>query len=135
MGTRTRLCTQISGPVLVYVLKIGPISVTHMLTYTSLIYKNLTQTKYLLINDGFGSPLCSVFLVIQILLLLFQNNFLSILSRETFHCACSLMGQIKHSLCSSPSPTTYVLDFHNEAVKARMLMARNVFGETKEHIF
>ena len=29
MGTRTRLCTQISGPVLVYVLKIGPISVTH----------------------------------------------------------------------------------------------------------
>ena len=54
---------------------------------------------------------------------------------ETFHCACTLMGQIKHSLCSSPSPTTYVLDFHNEAVKARMLMARNVFGETKEHIF
>ena len=64
-----------------------------------------------------------------------ENNFLSILSRETFHCACTLMGQIKHSLCSSPSPTTYVLDFHNEAVKARMLMARNVFWETKEHIF
>ena len=64
-----------------------------------------------------------------------ENNFLSILPMETFHCACTLMGQIKHSLCSSPSPTTYVLDFHNEAVKARMLMARNVFGETKEHIF
>ena len=29
MATRTRLCTQIFGPVLVYVLKVGPISVTH----------------------------------------------------------------------------------------------------------
>ena len=83
----------------------------------------------LLINDGFGSPPCTDILFLS------ENNFLSILPRETFHCACTLMGQIKHSLCSSPSPTTYVLDFHNEVVKARMLMARNVFGETKEHIF
>ena len=29
MGTRTRLCTQVSGPILVYVLKIGPIMMTH----------------------------------------------------------------------------------------------------------
>ena len=79
----------------------------------------------------------SVFSFLSLTHTLFQleNNFVSILPRETFHCACTLMGQIKHSLCSSPSPTTYVLDFHNEAVKARMLMARNVFGETKEHIF